>query len=138
MACDDRYLYTSPWFYLFLLALILFIVFIIVIENHDEFKTGGIPTWVWMIFIFILLFLFVSFILYYYHIKNYQCPVVEQQIQQVQLQPLIPHYVHEDEPCSIPTSNLVEERIYQHEDMTVYQYTDADVAIPFSALNPYV
>lgn len=146
MACDDRYLYTSPWFYLFIFTIILFIMFIIIIENDGGFKSGtGIPTWIWMMFLFIILFLFVSFVLYYYHIKNIPCDVVSVNpimpitpIQAPVYQQInIPVYA-EVTPCSVPTINLVEEEVIYEEDTTIYRYTDADVVIPFSALNPFV
>lgn len=144
--CDDSYLYTSPWFYLFLLTLILFFIFIIVIENDSNFKNGtSTPMWLWLVFVFLILFLFISFILYYYHVKNYDCfiPFIEQPLYEN-----VPIHLSA-EPCSIPVGNgplehYVREEIYEHYDehidknITIYKYTDADVNIPFNALNPYI
>lgn len=149
MACDDRYLYTSPWFFLFLMTILLFITFVIVIENNGQFKNGNdIPSWLWMMFIFIILFLFVSFILYYYHIKNFKCPDIVTPITQIQ--PIMHYpvytpvhyqepYLHES-PCSLSynQSNLVEQEIITNAESTTYKYTDTDISIPLSALNPFV
>ncbi len=139
MACDDNYLYTSPWFYLFLLTLILFLIFIILIENDDNLKNGmGTPMWIWLMFIFLIIVLFGSFILYYYHVKNYECLPVVKPLYYETVPFALPMHLSE-EPCSIPVyeEHYVKEEIYYDNDITTYQFTDADVNIPFNALNPF-
>lgn len=179
MTCDDDYLYTSPWFYLFLLTIILFIIFIIVVENTGNFQTQNtttsttnttvptttfIPIWVWVIFILMMIFLFMSFILYYYHLKNYICPINAMDIIPANGGSLIPaptYHIYnqlpaippvynpcpltdqchqECKPCSLPDIPVKEVTCAANINgnvLTIHQYTDADVSIPLSALNPF-
>src|SRR5436853_3903749 len=63
---NTDYLY-QLYFWFFVISIILFLVFVIVVEvNNDFIKQGTIPGWVWLIFALFLIFLFVAVILYYF------------------------------------------------------------------------
>ncbi len=122
MNCPDNYLYTSPWFFLFLFTIVLLIVFIIAVEWHGFNSVA--PIWIVVIFVFLILFLFISFILYYYHTKNYQCDVVytlPQQIIPIQEIQVPIQY----EECSVPLP--IENKI-------IY---NCNTSIPLSDLSPF-
>jgi hypothetical protein len=90
----NRPFYIQPWAWFLFVGIILFVVFICVIELNGHVNTNEpIPEWVFFIFIFIVIFLFISFLMYYWH-KN-RCMVmpvvVEEQIinKQIVVEPAI-------------------------------------------------
>jgi hypothetical protein len=64
---------TSFYFWAVVISIILFIVFIVVVEMNTDFVNQGIiPGWSWIIFAFALIFLVLAVLMYWW----YQSPVV--------------------------------------------------------------
>ena len=58
----------SPWIWFFVVCLILFVVFIIVVELHGD--QTDMHNWVWILLVFIILFFAISICLYLYYYKT--------------------------------------------------------------------
>jgi hypothetical protein len=84
----------SPWIWFFVVCIILFIVFIVVVELHSD--KSDMHNWIWILFLFIIIFFAISIFLYLY----FRSPVT------VAL-PLIPPVISYTAPCAIPYTPIV-------------------------------
>ena len=128
------------YFWLFVFSIILFIVFIAVVETNSSFTSGNaLPFWVWLIFLFFLIFLFVSIILYYYYrskcvddcVEEVPCYRLEQLCGMQMPEPIETiEDVYVKEPCKPKCNTGCKKSKYR-------ELYEEDV-IPFEMLNPFV
>ena len=65
---------TRYYFWFLIFAIVLFIVFIAVVETSSDFhNNGSLEWWVWLIFAFAITFLFISIVMYYFQYANTYC-----------------------------------------------------------------
>lgn len=133
MACNTPY-YLRPYFWLIFLTMILFLIFIVIIETNKSFtSTGYVSAGMWVLFFFIILFLITSFIWYYYDSLN-SCD----------LQIPLPQYVQSENALLDVGFNNVQ--ISQEPECTLDMYYDdpekisyiEDDYIPLTSLNPFI
>ncbi len=130
MVCTPYYL--RPYFWLIFLTMILFLIFIVIIETNKSFtSTGQISIGLWVLFLFIILFLITSFIWYYYDSLN-KCEVILT-VEPIQYKmPIEEHNVYrvpiEEPECTLDMHYDNPEKISFIED----DY------IPLTSLNPFI
>lgn len=127
MACNTPY-YLRPYFWLIFLTMILFLIFIVIIETNKSFtSTGYVSAGMWVLFFFIILFLITSFIWYYYDSLN-SCDLPQLQLPQ---EPQGVYRVPIEEPQPECTLDMY------YDDPEKISYIEDDY-IPLTSLNPFI
>ena len=134
----------QPWIWLLFLSIILFIVFIIVIETYNipsnttnttTLDSTLIPNWIWLIFLFMLVLLFISFIWYYYSSNLCYTPPIPQPIPQPIIQnPCDNIYPCDNYPCDVITPCDIQ---YNTGNYQIFNFDNTEDEIPLSCLNPF-
>jgi hypothetical protein len=127
MSCDNYY--SRPYFWLLMLTIILFLIFIVVIETNQSFTNFGIMSTSSWVLLIIIIIIFITCLIWYYYDSLKPCPVtyVVSNVQQLTNTPMQEVYEHREEKhCSL-------EEVYDEPKISFIE----DEYLPLSALNPF-